>query len=159
MSDSRTVFITRRAEFSAAHVLANPEFTDEENLHVYGQCSHPSGHGHNYALEVTLAGPVQPRTGMLMDLKELKEIMDREIISKCDHRHLNIDPDFLRGVIPTAENLALRFFDVLDAALPPGILHRVRVFESPRNYADYYGPGHEGARAHLPARGRQELAP
>jgi len=143
------VYITRRAEFAASHILANPSWSQEENRRVYGPCSHPNGHGHNYLVEVTLAGEVDGETGMLLDLKEVKRILDEEIISKCDHRNLNVDPDFLEGVIPTAENLAVRFFEVLEPRLPQGTLHRVRLYESPRNFADYYGPGGEasGGRA------------
>ena len=140
------IFITRRAEFSAAHTLANPELSDAENAALYGPCAHPQGHGHNYTLDVTLAGQVNPKTGMLIDLKEVKQIIHDKIIVEVDHRNLNCDPEFLQGVIPTAENVAMRCFEVLDAALPEGVLYRVRLYESPRNFADYYGPGGPQAR-------------
>ena len=139
MPPSRRVFITRRAEFAASHILANPQFSLEENLRVYGPCAHPHGHGHNYILYVTLAGEVDPATGMLMDLKELKRVMEEKIVSECDHKNLNVDPSFLKGVIPTAENLVIRFWEVLQQALPRGLLYRVRLYESPRNFADYFG--------------------
>jgi 6-pyruvoyltetrahydropterin/6-carboxytetrahydropterin synthase len=142
------IFITRRAEFSAAHTLADPDLSQEENERIFGPCAHPHGHGHNYVLEVTLAGDVNPRTGMVIDLKELKRIMEEQVISKVDHRNLNCDPDFLRGVIPTAENVAMGCFEVLDRALPGGLLYRVRLYESPRNFVDYYGSG--GPRPRVP---------
>ncbi len=134
------IFITRQAEFSAAHTLAKPEWSEEENRRVYGDCAHPSGHGHNYTLEVTVAGPVNPETGMLFDLKELKKIMQERVIDQVDHKNLNCDPAFLEGIVPTAENVAVGIYGQLHEALPPGILHRVRLYESPRNYVDYYGP-------------------
>lgn len=134
------IFITRRAEFSAAHTLANPELSPEENARVYGPCSHPGGHGHNYVIEVTLAGTPDPSTGMLIDLKAVKQVLEERIISQVDHRNLNEDPEFLRGVIPTVENVARRCFEVLQEGLLRDTLYRVRVYESPRNFADYYGP-------------------
>jgi 6-pyruvoyltetrahydropterin/6-carboxytetrahydropterin synthase len=141
MAGRATVFITRRAEFAAAHRLNNPRLTERANTRLYGPCSHKGGHGHNYVLEVTLRGEVDPATGMLIDLKALKAVMEREVIAKCDHRNLNLHPDFLRGVIPTAENVAIGCWRVLERKLPRGLLWRVRLFESPRNSVDYYGPG------------------
>ena len=134
------IFITRQAEFSAAHTLARPDLSDEENEQLYGACAHPGGHGHNYTIEVTLAGRPDPGTGMLVNLKDVKRILHEQIIEKVDHKNLNSDPDFLRGVIPTAENVAMRCFEVLEGHLPAGLLYRVRLYESPRNFADYYGP-------------------
>ena len=139
------VFITRRVEFAAAHRLENPRLSARENDRLYGPCAHASGHGHNYVLEVTLTGAVNPKTGMLIDLKRLKAVLEREVVSKCDHRNLNVDPDFLRGVIPTAENVAIACWRVLAAKLPAGLLHRVRLYESERNFVDYYGPATNGA--------------
>ena len=134
------VFITRRVEFAAAHRLENPKLSARANARLYGPCAHAGGHGHNYVLEVTLRGPVNPSTGMLLDLKDLKAILEREILSKVDHRNLNLDPDFLRGIIPTAENVAVGCWSVLEKKLPRGLLHRVRLFESERNFVEYYGP-------------------
>jgi 6-pyruvoyltetrahydropterin/6-carboxytetrahydropterin synthase len=134
------VQITRRVEFAAAHRLENPRLSDRANARLYGPCAHKSGHGHNYVLEVTLRGEIDPATGMLFDLKKLKAVVEREVVRKCDHRNLNVDPDFLRGVIPTAENVAVACWNVLDRRLPRGLLHRVRLFESPRNFVDYLGP-------------------
>ncbi len=133
--------ITRREEFSASHRLHNPAFSDAENQRVFGICNNPNGHGHNYALEVTVRGPIPAQTGMVMDLKELKDILDREIIQKVDHKHLNLDVPFLQGVIPTAENVAKVFWEMLDSVLKKrGVqLHRVRLYESRANFVDYYG--------------------
>jgi len=140
----KVVFITRRVEFAAAHRLRNPRLTDKANARLYGLCAHKGGHGHNYVLEVTLRGEVDPTTGMLVDLKRLKSLIEREIVRKCDHRNLNLDPDFLQGVIPTAENVAVGCWEVLERKLLHGLLHRVRLFESPRNFVDYYGPHGNG---------------
>jgi len=138
------VCITRRVEFAAAHRLRNPRLSDAANHRLYGACAHKGGHGHNYVLEATLRGAVDPATGMLIDLKALKAVMERAIVAKCDHKNLNLDPDFLRGVIPTAENVAVGCWRVLDRRLPRGLLHRVRLYESPRNFVDFHGYGRNG---------------
>ncbi len=137
------ITITRRVEFSAAHRLHSPELSDEENVRVYGVCNNLKGHGHNYAIEVTVTGALPSRTGMLMDLKDLKEILQRVIHGPCDHKHLNHDVPMLEGVIPTAENLAIAFWGVIApelSAFPGVVLHRVRVIESRDNFVDYDGP-------------------
>lgn len=133
------VFVTRKATFSAAHRLYNPTFTDEQNDLVFDKCNNPHGHGHNYTLEVTIRGVPAPETGYVIDLKVLKHIMDTYIIDLVDHKHLNYDVDFLRGIIPTVENLCLAFWKQLENKLPSGELHRIRVYESEANVADYYG--------------------
>ena len=130
--------ITRRAHFCAGHQLHSPALSTEENEAVYGCCHHP--HGHNYCLEVTLRGEVDERTGMVMNLTELKDVMDREIIAKVDHRNLNTDVPFLEGAPVTAEKLAIAFWRVLEGHLPAGLLHAVRVYETPDNYVTYRGP-------------------
>ena len=104
------IFITRKIEFSAGHRLFNPNFSDEQNKATFGLCNNPNGHGHNYVLEVTLSGEVCNDTGMVFDLKELKKLTQREIIDKVDHKNLNVDVDYLKGIIPTAENLAIKFW-------------------------------------------------
>jgi len=145
------VWITRQVEFAAAHRLRNPRLSEVENQRLYGACAHKGGHGHNYLLEVTLQGEVDPATGMLIDLKALKALMQREIVAKCDHRNLNVDPDFLRGVIPTCENVAIGCWRVLERRLPRGLLWRVRLYESPRNFVDFHGFGPHAADAPLKA--------
>lgn len=137
------VEITRREEFSAAHRLHNPVLSDAENRRLYGVCNNANGHGHNYAVEVTMRGEVPAATGMVMDLNRLMLVVHEELISQVDHKHLNHDVPFLAGVNPTAENVAIVFWKRLEARLK-GIegcrLHRVRVCESRNNFVDYHGP-------------------
>ena len=131
-----SVYVVRRERFSAGHTLFNPEFSDERNREVFGKCSNPAGHGHNYVLEVTLRGEIDPDTGYLYDLKELAALMRKLIVDDVDHRNLNVDVDWLRGVIPTTENLAQIFFDRVDANLPADLLYAVRVRETEKNWAE-----------------------
>ncbi len=133
------VYLTRKEHFCASHRLFNPEFSDELNLQTYGKCSYPNGHGHNYEIEVTVSGEPDPRTGMILDLKKLSDIIEEEILRKVDHRHLNVDVDFLKNIIPTAENLAIAFWKKLSPRIAPGILHSLRVYETPNNFAEYRG--------------------
>jgi 6-pyruvoyltetrahydropterin/6-carboxytetrahydropterin synthase len=133
------IYLTRREHFCASHRLFNPAFTEEKNIELYGKCAWPNGHGHNYELEVTVSGDPDPETGMILDLKRLSDIMEEEIVGKVDHRHLNHDVEFLRGVIPTAENLATAFWKILAPRIAPGRLHAVRVYETPNNFAEYRG--------------------
>ena len=130
------VYVVRRERFSAGHTLYNPEFSDERNLEVFGKCSNPNGHGHNYTLEVTLEGEVDRDTGYLFDLKELSTLIAKLILDDVDHRNLNLDVDWLRGVIPTTENLACAFYDRLDENLPGKLLYSVRVRETEKNWAE-----------------------
>jgi len=127
--------VTRRVKFCAAHRLYNPEFTDAENDATFGICNNPAGHGHNYVLEVTVGGEVDPRTGMIIDLKRLKDLLEREVVSKLDHKNLNVDVDFMQGCVPTAENLASRIWDRIAGKLPAGRLLEVKVYESEDNIA------------------------
>jgi 6-pyruvoyltetrahydropterin/6-carboxytetrahydropterin synthase len=130
--------ITRRATFSAAHRLFRVDWDDARNWAVFGQCANPGGHGHNYVLEVTVGGTLDPETGMIADLKWVKEVMERQVISHVDHRNLNTDVEFLRGVIPTAENLARIFWDRLVGPISEQAqLVRVQVQETENNAATY----------------------
>jgi len=133
------LYVTRRAHFSAAHRLFNPTFSNQQNEAVFDKCNNPMGHGHNYELEVTVKGLPDPQTGYVIDLKVLAAIIDREIIDRVDHRHLNHDVDILRGIIPTAENLVVSFWSVLETHIPGGTLHAIRLYESANNFVDYYG--------------------
>jgi len=136
------VEITRREEFSASHRLHNPALGEEENRRLYGPCNNPNGHGHNYAVEVTVRGPVPAPTGMVIDLNRLMVIVREELIAEVDHKHLNHDVAFLEGVIPTAENVAVAFWGRLEPRLKGFAgcrLHRVRVYESRNNFVDYLG--------------------
>lgn len=128
------VRITRRATFAAGHILSRPEWSEAQNREVFGACVNE--HGHNYIVEVTVGGPVDPETGMVVNLKHVDAVLRREFIDAVDHRHLNHDVDFLRGVIPTAENVALAAFHRLEPHLKPARLLKVRVVESENNAAE-----------------------
>lgn len=137
------VEITRREPFSAAHRLHNPALSAEDNRRLYGICNNPNGHGHNYAVEVTLSGPVPKETGMVMDLNQLTVLLREVVTSQLDHRHLNHDVTWLEGVIPTAENVAVAIWKRMEPHLRgyEGCrLHRVRLYESRDNFVDYLGP-------------------
>jgi 6-pyruvoyltetrahydropterin/6-carboxytetrahydropterin synthase len=125
--------------FNAAHRVHNPELSDLENARLFGKCNNPNWHGHNYVLEVSVRGPVEERTGYVMDLAHLREVVGREIIEKVDHRNLNLDVDFMRGVIPTTENLAVACWRILAPAIAPAQLQRIRLWESENNMVEYAG--------------------
>lgn len=127
--------VTIKTHFSSAHRLSRPDWGDDRNLEVFGPCANPNGHGHNYELEVTVEGPVNPETGMIVDMKVLKELVNEWIVDRVDHKHLNLDVPFLNGVIPTAENLAVAFWAVLETRVPSGRLHELRLQETERNIA------------------------
>jgi 6-pyruvoyltetrahydropterin/6-carboxytetrahydropterin synthase len=133
------VYVTRREVFCASHRLYNPKFTDEENERIFGKCSNLNGHGHNYVVEVVVAGEVNPDTGYLIDLKILKEIIIENVINKLDHKNLNMDVDFLSGKIPTAENIAMGIWDQLYNVIPEGELFSVKLYETENNYVEYRG--------------------
>lgn len=133
------VYVTRRVHFNAAHRLHNPHFSDEWNKATFGDCNHINWHGHNYELEVTLAGDPNPDTGYLYDLGKLRALIEERIVKPCDHRNLNLDVPFLHGIIPSAENLVVAFWQQLAEVLPQGLLHRIRLYETARNVATYYG--------------------
>lgn len=131
---SATVVISRRESFNAAHELRNPDLSEAENQRLYGKCANL--HGHNYVIEVEVAGPVDPTTGYVFDLKRLSDVICRRIIDDVDHRNLNTDVPWLDGLIPTAENLALAFRDRIRTELPDGSLRTVRVWETDKNWAE-----------------------
>ena len=133
------IYITRKHDFCASHRLHNSDFSDAKNKATFGLCNNPNGHGHNYVMEVTLSGEVSMETGMVFDLKALKKLVQEEIIDKVDHKNLNVDVDFLSGTIPTAENLAIKFWEVLEPKIQTGRLHEVKLYESERNFVVYRG--------------------
>jgi 6-pyruvoyltetrahydropterin/6-carboxytetrahydropterin synthase len=135
------IYLTRKIEFSAAHYYNNPAWSPEENRRVFGKDANPSGHGHNYVLEVTVAGEPDPVTGMVLDLKELKEILQCEVMERLDHRNLNHDVPELAGKIPTTENVAAAIWNVLRQKITKGKLHRVRLYENPDLFVDCFGDG------------------
>ncbi len=133
------VYLTRRAEFSASHYYHNPEMTPEENRRIFGKCNNPHGHGHNYTLEVTVAGEVDPMTGMVLDLKQLKKVLEAEVLQLMDHRFLNKEVEVFAHKIPTTENIAVEIWNLLAQKLTVGKLHRIRVYETPDLFVDFYG--------------------
>lgn len=133
------MIVSARLTFSAAHRLHNPNRDAEWNRRTYDKCDNPRGHGHNYALEVSVRGPIDPETGMVIDLKQLKDIMRERVIDRVDHTNLNEDVDFLKDVIPTAENLARCFWQQLVGAIPVGELYEVFLQETERNSVRYRG--------------------
>ncbi len=135
------VYLTRKIEFSASHLYHNPAFSAEENRRIFGKCNNPNGHGHNYVLEVTVGGEPDPATGMVLDLKDLKEIMEKEVMERMDHRFLNYEVAELAGQIPTCENIAVVIWRLLEPKIHQGHLHRVRLWESPELFVDCYGKG------------------
>ena len=135
------MLITRKADFSASHVCRNPALSDEENRRAFGAASNPHGHGHNYVVEVTLEGDPDPVSGMVLDLKELKAILTRDVVDPFDHRFLNKEVPPFDRTVPTVENIAIEIWNRIRPSLskPPGKLHSVRVYETPDLYVDYFG--------------------
>lgn len=133
------IYVTRREVFSASHRLFNAEFSDEENQQAFGKCCGAYGHGHNYILEVVVAGEINPSTGYVIDLKILKKIIRENIVDKMDHKHLNYEVDFMKDVIPTAENIAVSIWNQLENKIPDGELFSIKVYETENNYVEYKG--------------------
>jgi len=136
------IFVTRKTHFNAAHRLNNPEKSEQWNQETFGKCNFPNWHGHNYVIEVTVAGNPDPETGFVIDLGKLKKIIKNRITDPCDHRNLNIDVPFLEGIIPTSENLVKAFFQQLEdevkhSASKGSVLYSVKLFETERNIAEY----------------------
>ncbi|HCX99096.1 MAG TPA: 6-pyruvoyl tetrahydrobiopterin synthase [Bacteroidales bacterium] len=134
-------YLTRRERFSSAHRLFKPDLTDEENFELYGQCSHPNWHGHNYQLFVTIKGEINDTTGYVLNLKHLSELIKKEIIEKVDHKNLNVDVDFLSGIIPSTENIAVFIWNKLKNPIKNlgAEIHRVKIQETENNYVEYFG--------------------
>ncbi len=133
-ASSTTVLVSRRESFNAAHQLRDPDRSDEENERLFGKCANL--HGHNYVLEVVVAGEIQDATGYVLDLKQLSDVICRRVIQDVDHRNLNTDVPWLQGCIPTAENLALAFWERIRSELPEGLLRSVRLWETDKNWAE-----------------------
>lgn len=134
-----TVYVTRRTHFNAAHRLHNPDKSDEWNRETFGKCNSPNWHGHNYVLEVTVAGEPDPETGYVIDLSDLKRIVTEQITDVCDHRNLNLDVPFLDGILPSAENMAIAFWSRLEPHVTGGRLWSIRLQETERNVVEYRG--------------------
>ncbi len=133
------VTVTRRLRFNAAHRVHNPTLSDDENRRLFGKCNNPNWHGHNYALEVSVRGAIDERTGYVIDLGALRDVVEREVIDKTDHRNFNIDVDYMDGINPTTENAVVAMWRVLAPAVQPAQLIRLRLWETENNYAEYEG--------------------
>ena len=133
------MIVTAKLTFSAAHRLHNDKFDADWNRRTFDKCNNPGGHGHNYTLQVSVRGKIDPDSGMVIDLGELKRLMQERVVERVDHRHLNNDVDFLRGVIPTAENLARAFWQQLAPAITHGTLYEVALQETETNSVVYRG--------------------
>lgn len=133
------VRVTRRLHFSAAHRLFNPEFSDEQNFAVFGLCANPNWHGHNYELDVTVEGEIDPATGYVFDLKKLRDLVEEVVIEDVDHRNLNLDVPWLEGVLPSTENLVVAIWNRLVDRLSGARLARLVLWETPRNSVEYTG--------------------
>jgi 6-pyruvoyltetrahydropterin/6-carboxytetrahydropterin synthase len=135
------IFITRRERFNAAHRLFRPDFTQEQNLEVFGKCSNPNWHGHNYELFVTVKGEVNPETGFLINLKALSSLIREKIIEKIDHRNINLEVDFMHGKFASTETLCIAVWNELEAPIKNlgAEIHCVKIFESENNFVEYFG--------------------
>ena len=134
------VRVTRRLHFSAAHRLFRKDWSDAQNADVFGDCSNPNWHGHNYEVEVTVVGPVDPETGYVMDLKELRDLVQDRVVDDVDHKNLNLDVAWMKNVLPSTENLVVAIWNRIKDGLPSGVrLERVMLQETPRNFAEYTG--------------------
>jgi 6-pyruvoyltetrahydropterin/6-carboxytetrahydropterin synthase len=133
------IYLTRRVEFSASHYYHNPALSPDENRRIFGKCNNPHGHGHNYTLEVTVAGEIDPATGMVLNVKDLKKVLQSEVLEPMDHKFLNVEvPEFVSR-IPTTENIAIQIWNRIAPKLTFGRLHRVRLYETADLYVDYLG--------------------
>ena len=129
----------RRLRFNAAHRVFNPAFSDERNEATFGKCNNPNWHGHNYVLEVSVEGDIDERTGYVLDLSKLRDVVEARIIDKVDHKNLNLDVDFMKDIIPTAENMVVQFWRILEPAVRPAKLARLVLRETENNYVEYSG--------------------
>ncbi len=135
------IFITRREHFNAAHRLFKPEYTDEQNLDVFGKCSNPNWHGHNYTLFVTVKGEVNPDTGFLVNLKDLSALINHHVIERLDHRNINLEVSFMAGLLASTENLAIGIWnELMDPISQLGAtLHNIKLCETENNFVEYFG--------------------
>ena len=135
------IYITRKEHFNAAHRLFRPDFSDEKNLEVFGKCSNPNWHGHNYELFVTVCGEIDPETGFLINLKELSRIINELVVEKIDHKNVNLEVDFMAGKLASSENLAIAIWEQLEepVSITGASLYSVKLFETERNFVEYFG--------------------
>ncbi len=135
----KIVYITRRERFNAAHKLYNPNWTEAENEAFFGKCSNKFYHGHNFELFVTIKGIANPETGMVMDLKKLKKVIKENITEPLDHRNLNEDIPWLKGSMPSIENIITAIWDILEPLMENSKLHSLKLVETENNFVEYFG--------------------
>jgi 6-pyruvoyltetrahydropterin/6-carboxytetrahydropterin synthase len=137
------VYVSRKEHFNAAHKLYNPAWTKEKNFEIFGPCANENWHGHNFDLIITVKGKPDPDTGFVIDLKKLSQLIRNEVTEKLDHKNLNEDVDFMHGKLASCENLAVEIWRILQPRIRPiskyGELHSVKLYETPRNYVEYFG--------------------
>lgn len=139
------IYITRKEHFNAAHKLFRPDWSDEKNMEIFGKCSNPNWHGHNYELFVTLKGEPDPTTGFVYDLKRLSEIIRTQVTDKLDHKNINLDVDFMKGRMASTEVLAIAIWEQIESHIQTDncTLYCIKLQETERNYVEYYGPNHK----------------
>lgn len=131
------VAVFRREHFNAAHRLYNQQWSDEQNAAVFGKCSLPHYHGHNYELEVKVTGSIDPKTGFVMDMKKLSDLVKEKVLDKFDHKNLNLDTEEFRRLNPTAENIVIVIFNILRPEIDNRLDLMIRLYETPRNFVEY----------------------
>ena len=134
-----TVYVYRKAHFSASHRLFDPKLSNEKNSEIFGGCSNPNGHGHNYYIELCVAGEPNPKTGFVVDLKKIKMVLQEFFLDKVDHKNLNVDVDFLTDIIPTTENIAIAAWKQIQPQIAEGKLFSIRLYETENNFVEYKG--------------------
>ena len=137
------IYVSRKEHFNAAHKLYNPNWSKEKNIEVFGPCANENWHGHNFEIIVTVKGNPDPETGFVVDLKQLSSLIKKEVIEKLDHKNLNVDVDFMKDKMASCEILVLEIWKILEPKVadisPDGSVHSIRLYETPRNYVDYFG--------------------
>ncbi|MDN5203281.1 6-carboxytetrahydropterin synthase [Fulvivirgaceae bacterium BMA10] len=137
------VYVSRKEHFNAAHRLYNPDWSKEKNVEVFGPCANENWHGHNFELIVTVKGDPHPDTGFVIDLKQLSTVIKREVVEQLDHKNINLDVDFMKGKMASCEILVMEIWKILEPAInqisDTGKLHSLKLYETPRNYVEYFG--------------------
>ncbi len=135
------IYITRKEHFNAAHRLYRPDYSDARNLEVFGKCSNPNWHGHNYELFVTVKGDIDPETGFLINLKTLSSIINTFVLDRLDHKNINLEVDFMSGRLASTENLAIAIWEQLESPVREAgaVLHSIKLYETERNFVEYFG--------------------
>jgi len=143
LAQQKMIYVTRKEHFNAAHRVYNPSWSDEKNTEVFGLCANPNYHGHNFELIVTVKGRPNPDTGFVADMKKLGDLMKRSVVDKLDHQNINLDVDFMSGLIPSCENIVLEVWKILadeiQQTMPEVQLHYIKLIETPKNFVEYYG--------------------